>query len=108
MRSLKVVVQRALIDLPESLLRKCSMERGRGKGVVKESEKGENKEEEMEEEEMESQLVTCQSCAITVHKGQSLSCMHVHVFVHHHCSCRLLWRARPPAPARPELAVQEV
>ena len=72
MRSLKVVVQRALIDLPESLLRKCSMERGRGKGVVKESEEGENKEEE-EEEEMESQLVTCQSCAITVHKGQSLS-----------------------------------
>ena len=70
-QSLKVVVQRTLVELPESLLRKCSVEGKRGWKRAREVAK-ESKQKEEEIEEDESQLVTCQSCAITVHKSQSL------------------------------------
>ena len=81
-QSLKVVVQRALIELPGSLRRKCSVEgRGGGEGqegtrrslrVKREPAREPAREPVRDREEEESQLVTCQSCDITVHKGQLL------------------------------------
>ncbi len=53
-RALTVVVQRALVELPESLLRRCSV-------ATVESDEEEN-----------SKLLTCQSCHICVHKCEFL------------------------------------
>ena len=79
MRSLKVVVQRALIELPRSLRRKCSVEErvgGEGREGEEGREGGEGRQvrrsrrvKREEQEETDSQLVTCQSCDITVHRG---------------------------------------
>ena len=78
MRSLKVVVQRALIELPGSLRRRCSVEgRGEGEGEGGGEERGARRSRRLKREplrdqdEVDSQLVTCQSCDITVHRGES-------------------------------------
>ena len=67
--SLKVVVQRALIELPGSLRRRCSMEEKGGEGGLRRSDR--IKKEAKNQDEADSELITCQSCDITVHKGQS-------------------------------------
>ena len=57
--SLTVVVQRALIELPKSLLHKCSVadEGGNDRGMPPEESDGEGEE-----------FLTCQSCSICVHR----------------------------------------
>lgn len=65
--SLKVVVQRALIELPGSLRRRCSMEEKGGEGGLRRSDR--IKKEAKNQDEADSELITCQSCDITVHKG---------------------------------------
>jgi jumonji domain-containing protein 2 len=67
-RSLKVVVQRALIELPSSLRRRCSVEEAEA-GEGKHRSCQAKKQPESEQDEADSQLVTCQSCDITVHRG---------------------------------------
>lgn len=69
-RSLKVVVQRALIELPRSLRRKCSVEEDK-KMVLRRSRRV-NRDSVKEQDESDSQLVTCQSCDITVHRGDDI------------------------------------
>ena len=77
-RSLKVVVQRALIELPGSLRRRCSVE-GREEDEGGKEERGTRRscrlkrEPLRDQDEADSQLVTCQSCDITVHRGESAS-----------------------------------
>lgn len=66
--SLKVVVQRALIELPGSLRRRCSMEEKGEVGGPRRSDR--IKKEAKNQDEADSELITCQSCDITVHKGQ--------------------------------------
>jgi len=58
--SLTVVVQRALIELPKSLLHKCSVadEGGNDRGMPPEESDGEGEE-----------FLTCQSCSICVHRS---------------------------------------
>ena len=63
-RSLKVVVQRALIELPSSLRRKCSVEDER-RGMRRSQRKPVR-----DQDEADSQLITCHSCDITVHRGE--------------------------------------
>ena len=67
-RSLKVVVQRALIELPASLRRRCSMEeRGEsGQCRPRRAKRG-----PAASEDTDSQLITCKSCDITVHRGEA-------------------------------------
>lgn len=75
-RSLKVVVQRALIELPGSLRRRCSVEdreqeeEGDG-GGRRRSRRVKRESSAKDQDEADSQLVTCQSCDITVHRGLS-------------------------------------
>ena len=93
-QSLKVVVQRALIELPGSLRRKCSVEGRGGEGQEGTRRSLRVKREPVRDrEEEESQLVTCQSCDITVHKGQ-LPMLLLSPGLTPRCppSLRLLWR----------------
>ena len=63
-KSLKVVVQRALIELPGS---RCSVggeEEGRGKS------QSTKREAACYQEDADSQLITCGSCDITVHQSE--------------------------------------
>ncbi|CAI8013784.1 Lysine-specific demethylase 4A [Geodia barretti] len=69
-RSLKVVVQRALIELPSSLRRRCSVEGGEGETRGRRrSRRAMKREPSLEQDDADSQLITCQSCDITVHRG---------------------------------------
>ena len=70
-RSLKVVVQRALIELPSSLRRRCSVEGGEGETRGRRrSRRAMKREPSLEQDDADSQLITCQSCDITVHRGE--------------------------------------
>ena len=79
-RSLKVVVQRALIELPGSLRRRCSVEGREEEEEGGKEERGTRRscrlkrEPLRDEDEADSRLITCQSCDITVHRGESASC----------------------------------
>ena len=64
--SLRVMVKRALIELPESLLHKCS--------VANEGDNERDMPSEESDEEGE-QLLTCQSCSICVHRCKCCACM---------------------------------
>ena len=74
MRSLKVVVQRALIELPSSLRRRCSVEGGEGDNLAsRRRSRRAKRAPSIEQDDTDSQLITCQSCDITVHRGKVCS-----------------------------------